>query len=350
MKVGPVHDALIATGRAESAVVHTGQHYDERMSDVFFRDLGLPEPAHYLGISGGSHAQLTAHVMLAFEPVLEAVEPDAVIVVGDVNSTLATALVAAKQHVPLVHVEAGLRSGDRRMPEEQNRICVDHLADRLYVTEQSGLENLAKEGVPSERVAFVGNVMIDSLLKHRDAARQSGAVGTLGLTETPYALVTMHRPRNVDTPEALSGVVDAIEALASRLTVVMPLHPRTRSRLEEAGLLDRVSRLARVIPPAGYLQFLDLMDSARLVVTDSGGIQEETTALGVPCLTLRPSTERPSTVEMGTNQLLPVDAEAVGAAVDGILAGAHPQGRVPPLWDGHAGERIANDLLGWLGG
>lgn len=348
MKVGPIHDALRSLDGIHSVVVHTGQHYDERMSDVFFRDLGLPEPAHYLGIGGGTHAEQTARVMTAFEPVLESVAPDAVVVVGDVNSTLATALVAAKRHVPVVHVEAGLRSGDRAMPEELNRICVDHLADRLYVTERSGMDNLATEGIPTERIAFVGNVMIDSLLKHRSSAAASTVRADLGLAETPYALVTMHRPRNVDTPEALARVVDVIRELAGRITPVLPLHPRTRNHLEANGWLAEVSELARVIPPAGYLEFLALMDGATVVVTDSGGIQEETTALGVPCLTLRPNTERPATIELGTNRLLPVDGAAVGAAVDAILAGDVPSGSVPPLWDGHAGERIARDLVDWL--
>ncbi|MEL6614677.1 MAG: UDP-N-acetylglucosamine 2-epimerase (non-hydrolyzing) [Bacteroidota bacterium] len=348
MKVGPVHDALMASG-VDSVVVHTGQHYDERMSDVFFRDLGLPEPAHYLGIGGGTHAEQTARVMLAFEPVLHEVAPEAVIVVGDVNSTLATALVAAKRHVPLVHVEAGLRSGDMAMPEEQNRICVDHLANRLYVTEQSGLDNLAREGIVSDRVAFVGNVMIDTLLKHRPMARQQPLAAPVG--EAPFALVTMHRPRNVDAEAPLAEVVRIVQALAERLQVVLPLHPRTRQRLEGFGLLAALEAASGVhlIPPQGYLDFLALMDRAAVVVTDSGGIQEETTALGVPCLTLRPSTERPSTVTLGTNTLLPLDVGAVARGVDAILSGEGKTGSVPPLWDGRAGERIAADLLAWLG-
>lgn len=348
MKVGPVHDALTASG-ATSVVVHTGQHYDERMSDVFFRDLGLPEPAHYLGVGGGSHAEQTARVMLAFEPVLQEVSPEAVVVVGDVNSTLATALVVAKRHVPLAHVEAGLRSGDKKMPEEQNRICVDHLADRLYVTEQSGLDNLAREGIPADRVVFVGNVMIDTLLKHRDTARQRPLAAPVG--DAPFALVTMHRPRNVDAEAPLAEVVRIVQSLAERLQVVLPLHPRTRQRLEGFGLLASLESASRVhlIPPQGYLDFLALMDRATVVVTDSGGIQEETTALGVPCLTLRPSTERPSTVTLGTNTLLPLDAAAVARGVDVILAGEGKTGSVPPLWDGRAGERIAADLMSWLG-
>ncbi|MEM6327455.1 MAG: UDP-N-acetylglucosamine 2-epimerase (non-hydrolyzing) [Bacteroidota bacterium] len=349
MKVGPLHDALVSDGRATSLVVHTGQHYDQRMSDVFFRDLGLPEPAHYLGVGGGTHAEQTARVMLAFEPVLAEVAPEAVVVVGDVNSTLATALVAAKRHVPVVHVEAGLRSGDRAMPEELNRIAVDHLADRLYVTEQSGLDNLSREGIPADRIAFVGNVMIDSLRNHVDPARASGTVERMGLAGEAFALVTVHRPRNVDHPEALAAVASVLETLAQRMTVLLPLHPRTRHNLYTHGLLSRVESFARIIPPAGYLEFLALMDAATVVVTDSGGIQEETTALGVPCLTLRPTTERPSTVEIGTNQLLPVDPEAVGRAVDDVLAGRAKTGGIPPLWDGRAGERIAADLLDWLG-
>ena len=347
MKVGPVHRALVAGG-AQSVVVHTGQHYDERMSDVFFRDLGLPEPQHTLGVGGGTHAEQTARVMLAFEPVLESVAPQAVVVVGDVNSTLAAGLVAAKRHVPLAHVEAGLRSGDRAMPEELNRICVDHLADRLYVTEQAGMDNLAREGVPAERVVFAGNVMIDTLRRHEAEARQR----PLPVPVHPggYALVTMHRPRNVDAPGPLATVVDIVEAVASRLPVVLPLHPRTRGRLADAGLLARLESAGGVhlVPPQGYLDFLGLMARAAVVATDSGGIQEETTALGVPCLTLRPSTERPSTVQIGTNRLLPLAPDPVAGAVAAVLAGEGKTGAMPPLWDGRAGERIAADLLAWV--
>ena len=342
MKVGPLHRALSQIGGIRSRVVHTGQHYDERMSDVFFRQLDLPEPDVYLGVGSGTHAEQTGRVMMAFEPVVREERPDLVIVVGDVNSTLAAALVAVKLHVPVAHVEAGLRSGDRRMPEEINRLATDAIADRLFVTERSGLDHLRREGVPDERIHFVGNVMIDSLVRFRDKAAETSILEDLSITPKGYALVTMHRPRNVDDPERLEELVRILEATAARYPVVFPVHPRTRANLAAAGLEARLRALdaVRLLEPVGYLEFLRLMEHAAVVVTDSGGIQEETTYLGVPCLTLRPSTERPVTVELGTNVLLPLDAEKVAERVADVAAGRFKKGEIPPLWDGHAAERI----------
>ena len=347
MKVGPIHRALSAREGVRSRIVHTGQHYDERMSDVFFRQLELPEPDVYLGVGSGSHAEQTGRVMMAFEKVVQEEHPDLVIVVGDVNSTLAAALVAAKLHVPVAHVEAGLRSGDRQMPEEINRLATDAIADLLFVTERSGLEHLRREGVSEDRVHFVGNVMIDSLVHFRAKAAETTVLAELDLGSKGYALVTMHRPRNVDDPERLAEVVRILEVVAERYPVVFPVHPRTRKNLADAGLDDQLAALdgVRLLEPVGYLEFLKLMEHAAVVVTDSGGIQEETTYLGVPCLTLRPNTERPVTVEVGTNVLLPLDAERVAERIRDVAAGRFKQGTVPPLWDGKAAERIAEILV-----
>jgi len=347
MKVGPIHRALAARVGVRSRIVHTGQHYDERMSDVFFRQLELPEPDVYLGVGSGSHAEQTGRVMMAFEKVVQEEQPDLVIVVGDVNSTLAAALVAAKLHVPVAHVEAGLRSGDRAMPEEINRLATDAIADHLFVTERSGLEHLRREGIPEDRVHFVGNVMIDSLVHFRAKAAETSVLDDLAVEPKGYALVTMHRPRNVDDPERLAEVVRILGVVAERYPVVFPVHPRTRKNLADAGLDDRLAALdgVRLLDPVGYLEFLKLMEHAAAVVTDSGGIQEETTYLGVPCLTLRPNTERPVTVEVGTNVLLPLDAGRVAERIRDVAAGRFKQGTVPPLWDGKAAERIADTLL-----
>jgi UDP-N-acetylglucosamine 2-epimerase (non-hydrolysing) len=346
MKVGPLHRAFARRDGVRSRIVHTGQHYDERMSDVFFRQLGLPEPDVTLGVGSGTHAEQTGRVMMAFEAVVQEEEPDLVVVVGDVNSTLAAALVAAKLHVPVAHVEAGLRSGDRRMPEEINRLATDAIADHLFVTEQSGLDHLRREGVSDERVHFVGNVMIDSLVHFRENA-STAVLDELGLEPKGYALVTMHRPRNVDDPERLAEVVRILEAVAERYPVVFPVHPRTRNNLAAAGLESRLVDLdgVHLLDPVGYLEFLGLMEHAAVVVTDSGGIQEETTFLGVPCLTLRPTTERPATVDVGTNVLLPLDAVRVAERLDDVRAGRFKKGTVPPLWDGRAAERIAEVLV-----
>ncbi len=350
MKVAPVVEAMRRRG-AEFApsVVHTGQHYDARMSDAFFRDLSLPEPDVYLGVGSGSHAAQTARVMELFEPVVVREKPDWVVVVGDVNSTLACALVCAKLGVPVAHVEAGLRSRDRTMPEEINRLLTDQLADLLLTPSADADRNLLAEGIPAERIKLVGNVMIDSLFKHLERAAGSRAREELGVAGEPYAVVTLHRPSNVDDRATFERILAALEAVAARLAVVFPVHPRTRRQIEEFGLAGRVEASAglRLVEPLGYLDFLRLYSGAALVLTDSGGIQEETTALGIPCLTLRENTERPVTIELGTNRLVGTDTERIVSAAFEALAGerAGRSARVPPLWDGRTAERILAALL-----
>jgi UDP-N-acetylglucosamine 2-epimerase (non-hydrolysing) len=333
----------------EQVLVHTGQHYDDEMSRVFFEDLDLPRPDVYLDVGSGSHAVQTARVMLAFEPVLLEQEPDVVLVVGDVNSTLACALVAAKLGFPVAHVEAGLRSFDRTMPEEINRVLTDQIADLLFTTEQSANENLRREGVALDRIHFVGNVMIDTLLRHRERALALGALGEHGLEAQRYALLTLHRPSNVDVPQVLSGILDALARIQTRLPILFPAHPRTVERLVKFGCEQRLSGMPNlhVTQPLGYLAFLHLMTNARLVLTDSGGIQEETTILGVPCLTLRENTERPVTVSVGTNRIVGSDAERIVDETLAVLDGRQGTGRVPELWDGQAAQRIAALLLDW---
>ncbi len=346
MKIAPILAELDRRG-APATLVHTGQHYDDRMSDAFFRDLGLPDPDHYLGVGSGSHAQQTAQVMLALEPLMEEQRPDLLVVVGDVNSTLAAALVAAKLQIPVAHVEAGLRSFDRAMPEEINRVLTDAVSTHLFVTEPSGLENLRREGVPDERVHFVGNVMIDTLLAQRDRARLLEMPARLGVPAGGYAVVTLHRPSNVDGAESLAAIVDALLEIQAMLPVVFPVHPRTRARLADAGLINRLQAAPalQLLEPMGYLEFLGAMADARLVLTDSGGIQEETTILGVPCLTLRANTERPVTLTEGTNVLVGTSPRAAVEAVRRTLSAAPVAGRRPALWDGRAAERIVNVLL-----
>lgn len=350
MKVAPILHAARKHPDIQCSLVHTGQHYDERMSDLFFRELELPRPDVHLGVGSGSHAAQTARVMLAFDEVLDQQPTDMVLVVGDVNSTLACALVAAKRGIPVAHVEAGLRSGDRTMPEEINRILTDQISDLLFVTERSAIDNLRAEGCASKGIHFVGNVMIDTLLSHRERAKQSDILRRLELAPASYAVCTFHRPSNVDTPEAALRTTIALEELLHRLPVVLPIHPRTRARLVEYGLFERLQRWANlhVIEPLGYLDFLALTDAARLVFTDSGGIQEETTVLGVPCLTFRENTERPITVTEGTNTLIGTDPYRVGAAVDIVMESGTPGSRIPELWDGLAGERILDVLSNWM--
>ncbi|RMG48195.1 MAG: UDP-N-acetylglucosamine 2-epimerase (non-hydrolyzing) [Acidobacteria bacterium] len=350
MKIAPVHRALVAEG-IEPEIVHTGQHYDPEMSRLFFEQLGIPEPDVNLEVGSGSHAQQTALIMQRFEPVLLERKPDLVVVVGDVNSTAACSLVAKKMPgIGVAHVEAGLRSGDRTMPEEINRIVTDSLSDLLFVSERSGLENLAREGAPPDRVHFVGNVMIDTLRSHLDAARATGAVSRFGLEPQRYALLTLHRPANVDRFETFSAIMGAVAETARRLPVLFPVHPRTRPALDRwlEGRRGDAGDL-RVVPPVGYLEFLHLMSEARMVLTDSGGIQEETTALAIPCLTLRDNTERPATVTEGTNRLVGRDPSRILAAVDELLAGKAKAGTVPEKWDGRAAERIARVIAAWDG-
>ncbi len=351
MKVAPIHKELKSRGGQVSRIVHTGQHYDEQMSDVFFRQLGLPQPHVYLGVGSGSHAQQTARIMSAFEPVLEKESPDVVVVVGDVNSTLACALVAVKLGIPVAHVEAGLRSFDRSMPEEINRLVTDSISDLLLVSEQSGIENLLREGVPEEKTVFVGNVMIDSLVCFLETARKLTVLSDYNLEPGSYALVTLHRPSNVDDFDRLAIVVDTLERIGKILPVLFPAHPRTIARLKSAGLHDRLASAPGVhlTEPLGYLEFLHLMDKAAVVLTDSGGIQEETTYLGIPCLTVRENTERPSTVEIGTNRLVPLSPDRI---MELVLAAdeLRRDAAVPPLWDGRTSSRIVDALQNHLSG
>ncbi|HYN85338.1 MAG TPA: UDP-N-acetylglucosamine 2-epimerase (non-hydrolyzing) [Pyrinomonadaceae bacterium] len=351
MKVAPVVEAMRGrAGEFAPLVVHTGQHYDARMSEAFFQDLALPEPDVYLGVGSGSHAAQTARVMELFEPVVLAERPDWVVVVGDVNSTLACALVCAKLLVPVAHVEAGLRSRDRAMPEEINRLLTDQIADLLLTPSEDADRNLLAEGVPAERIRLVGNVMIDSLLKHLGRAAGSRVREELGVASRPYAVVTLHRPSNVDDRATFTRVLAALEAISERVTVVFPVHPRTRRQIEEFGLASRVaaSPNLRLVEPLGYLDFLRLYSGAALVLTDSGGIQEETTALGIPCLTLRENTERPVTIEMGTNRLVGTDTERIVGAALAALEEARDgarEPRVPPLWDGRTAGRILDAIV-----
>ena len=347
MKIAPLMDRYADVPGIEPLLVHTGQHYDEKMSDLFFRELGIPEPDVNLEVGPGSHAVQTAEIMLRFEPVVERFRPDWVVVVGDVNSTVACSLVAAKLGVRVAHVEAGLRSGDWTMPEEINRVLTDRLSDLLFVTEPSGVENLRREGIAPERIHLVGNVMIDTLLKHRRKAAESTVLADLGLRENGYALVTLHRPSNVDDAEALAEILAALAEISREVSVVFAVHPRTRQRIESFGLGPALAAAPdlRLIDPIGYLDFLRAMSDARVVLTDSGGIQEETTILGVPCLTLRRNTERPITVSQGTNQLVDPDREAILRAWQGVVSGPPRAASTPELWDGKASQRIVETLL-----
>jgi UDP-N-acetylglucosamine 2-epimerase (non-hydrolysing) len=342
MKVAPLVRALERSGRLRPRLVHTGQHYDPEMSRLFFEELRLPQPERYLDVGSASHAQQTARVMERLEPLLAEDPPAAVVVVGDVNSTLAAALVAVKMGLPVAHVEAGLRSFDRSMPEEINRLLTDQVSDWLFTHSPEAEENLRREGIPAERIHFVGNIMIDTLLELLPKADRSGILRKLGLREGTYLLTTLHRPANVDDPERLRALLDALAGVARRLPVVFPIHPRTRRRMEALGWRPPEGVPLQLLQPLGYLDFMRLMRSARVVLTDSGGIQEETTVLRIPCLTFRANTERPVTLRMGTNRLLGTDPEAILPAVEETLAAPYPpEGRTPPLWDGKTAGRIA---------
>jgi UDP-N-acetylglucosamine 2-epimerase (non-hydrolysing) len=347
MKIAPIMRALEPHAAAiETRLVHTGQHYDAAMSDVFFNQLGIPRPGVDLGVGSDSHARQTAAIMSAFEPVVLDWRPDMVLVVGDVNSTIACALVASKLGVRVAHVEAGLRSFDRQMPEEINRILTDQLSDLLFVTEQSGLDNLRREGIPEDRIFMVGNVMIDTLLTHRDKASALDVPRRFGVDRKQYGVLTLHRPSNVDDLGGLERLFGAIGAVAADVPLLFPVHPRTRPVLARSSQIDALvsDERLRLLDPLGYLEFLGLMEGARVVLTDSGGIQEETTVLGVPCLTLRTSTERPVTISEGTNRLVGTDPAGILAAWSEIKSGAVTP-RVPRYWDGRAGERIVEILL-----
>jgi UDP-N-acetylglucosamine 2-epimerase (non-hydrolysing) len=349
MKVAPIVEEMKRREREFAPlVVHTGQHYDAAMSDAFFRDLELPEPDVYLGVGSGTHAAQTAAVMERFEPVVVRERPDWVLVVGDVNSTLACALVCSKLGVKVAHVEAGLRSRDRTMPEEINRLLTDQISDLLFTTSEDADRNLLAEGIPRERIRFVGNIMIDSLLRGLERAASSTIRETLGVSGQDYAVVTLHRPSNVDSRESLFEILGALEEISRRVTIVFPVHPRTRKTMAEFGFSESTDRNTNLhlLDPLGYLDFLRLFSGARLVLTDSGGIQEETTALGIPCLTLRENTERPITIEMGTNKLVGNDRQRIVEAAFSILDGPYANpGRVPALWDGHTAARIVSSLL-----
>jgi UDP-N-acetylglucosamine 2-epimerase (non-hydrolysing) len=353
MKVAPIVAEMRRGREIEPIVVHTGQHSGEAMSDVFFRDLDLPKPDIHLGIGPGSQTQQIAQILLAFENVLQDVAPDLVLVVGDVSSTLACALAANKSGVPVAHVEAGLRSGDRAMPEEINRVATDQIADLLFASEWSGVHNLEREGIPARRVFFVGNVMIDTLLGSAIKVASSDIGTRLGLSGSRYALLTLHRPSNVDDPDAFEGIVRALEQIQSEIRIVFPVHPRTARRMEQFGLGRRLLALPnlRTIDPLGYVDFVRLMQDATLVMTDSGGIQEESTVLRVPCLTLRENTERPATVTHGTNRLVGTAPDRIVAAAAAVLQGSTPPPQVPDLWDGRAAARIVQVLVrerGWI--
>jgi len=336
MKIAPIVRALDHAG-ADTTIVHTGQHYDAMMSDVFFHELGVRTPDHALNVGSGSHAQQTARIMSAFEPVLEQVAPDFLIVVGDVNSTMACALVAAKTSVKIAHVEAGLRSNDRSMPEEINRLVTDVLSHLLLAPSEDAVDNLLSEGVPAAKIRLVGNVMADSLLSNIERARQGDSLTRLGLGASPFGLVTLHRPALVDDPTLLDPMLEVLGRIGQRIRLVWPVHPRTRLRL------TKVPDGIQLVDPLGYLDFIALEDAATVVLTDSGGVQEETTMLGTPCLTLRPNTERPITVDEGTNVIVGTDPQAVFDATVRVLSDPPPPRR-PALWDGRAASRIVEAI------
>ena len=346
VKIAPLMEAMAVDPALRRVLVHTGQHYDHEMSRAFFEDLEIPEPDFFLGVGSGSHAQQTAKVMIEFEKVAEAVRPDLVVVVGDLNSTLACALVAAKLLIPVAHVEAGLRSFDPAMPEEINRTLTDHVSAYLFTPSADADNNLVHEGIPAARIFRVGNVMIDTLRKYSARARARQAAAALNLAPRTYAVLTLHRPSNVDDPAAFGRILDGLEAILPRCPVVFPVHPRTRRRLAEFGLEARLERLGnlRLCAPLGYLAFVSLLMEARFVMTDSGGIQEETTALGVPCLTLRENTERPITAELGTNRVIGTHPDRIAAEGARLLDGAEHRGQIPPLWDGQTARRIVEIL------
>jgi UDP-N-acetylglucosamine 2-epimerase (non-hydrolysing) len=350
MKIGPIYKELKKSERYHPIILHTGQHYDDEMSRIFFRDLELPEPDVYLGVGSASHGIQTGKIMIAFEEWMLQNIPDMVMVVGDVNSTLACSLVAAKLYVPLAHVEAGLRSFDRTMPEEINRMVTDSISDILFTTCRDAEINLLREGISVEKIMFVGNVMIDSLLKFKSQASKSEILNKLGVEEHNYALVTLHRPSNVDDRETLKRIMEMLIEIDQKLPVIFPAHPRTRKMLTTLGadLDKRIRQNLKITDSLGYLDFLRLLSSAKAVLTDSGGIQEETTVLGIPCLTMRDNTERPVTIREGTNVLVGSDREKIFSELDHILAGKKLSTRIPEKWDGLAAARIAAYLESWF--
>lgn len=347
MKVAPVHKAFLKNypDKVNHKICHTGQHYDEKMSDIFFKQLGMPQPDFYLGVGGGSHAVQTGKIMIEFEKVLLNEKPDLVIVVGDVNSTIACSLTAKKLNIKVAHVEAGLRSFDRTMPEELNRILTDSISDYLFVTEDSGIVNLRNEGVSEDKIFFVGNCMIDSLVEILPYSDKSQIINELKLDKMNYVLVTMHRPSNVDNPDRLKEVIKLLNKISVERKLVFPIHPRTRKNLEQFGMMDNLNQNIIFTDPIGYVDFVTLIKNSELIITDSGGIQEESTYLGVQCITLRKSTERPSTVDIGSNQLVGEDFEKAYQTALKVLGGYKKNGNIPPLWDGKSAERIASILV-----
>lgn len=351
MKIAPLMTEYIGHGEIESILVHTGQHYDEKMSDLFFKQLGIPEPEINLEVGSASHAVQTAEIMKAFEPVVQEHQPDVVLVVGDVNSTIACGLVAVKLGAKLVHVEAGLRSGDRSMPEEINRLCTDAISDLLFCTEQSGVDNLIREGVPQDKIFMVGHVMIDTLLKNLEKAKSSKLIPDLQdqgiLNGDGFIVLTMHRPSNVDDPVVFKRILDALDIIQQDRPILFPIHPRTRKNIATFGFQQRIDAMNRfhLMDPIGYLDFLNLQSSAAVVLTDSGGVQEETTALKIPCITLRENTERPVTAQIGSNQIVGTETDRIVSAYRRVTSGHWRTPRIPPLWDGKAAQRIVETLL-----
>ncbi len=345
MKVAPIHKAFKKYyNKVNHLICHTGQHYDKKMSKVFFEDLEMPQPDFYLGVGSGSHAQQTANVMIEFEKVMLAEKPDQIIVVGDVNSTVACSLVASKLNIKVAHVEAGLRSFDRTMPEEINRLLTDSISDYLFVTEESGLINLKNEGISDKKIFFVGNVMIDSLIQFLPKAEKSSILKEYALLPKDYILVTLHRPSNVDSKDFLKELMSLFKSLSVNKKIFFPVHPRTKKNLEESGYGSNFHKNVILTEPIGYIDFLSLTKNAELIITDSGGIQEESTYLGVQCITVRNNTERPITVKVGTNQLIGTDLKNVENAAKEILSGNIKNGNIPELWDGKAAERITEIL------
>ncbi len=344
MKIAPLYHALKATDWCDPQIVHTGQHYDYNMSDAFFRDLGLPAPAFHLGVGSGTHAEQTGGVMIAYEKICVEQRPDRIVVVGDVNSTAACAMVGTKLWIPVVHLEAGLRSGDRRMPEEINRLVTDSIADLLWTPSADADENLLREGVAREKIDLIGNIMIDSLELLRDRIESSSSRRELGLLDDEYALLTLHRPSNVDQQETLLAIVEALEDIAGVVHLVFVSHPRTMKNLEKFDLSERLKGISNLdlLGPLPYIDFMNIVLGARLVITDSGGLQEETTYLGIPCLTMRENTERPVTVTQGTNAL--IGAPELPDKVRAILRGNWKKGSCPDLWDGRTADRAVQSL------
>ena len=351
MKIAPLMAEYKKYDTIFPVLVHTGQHYDQKMSDLFFEELGIPQPDINLGVGSGSHAAQTADIMKAIEPVLLEHKPEAMLVVGDVNSTIACGLVAVKLGIKLIHVEAGLRSGDRTMPEEINRVLTDSISDLLFCTEQSGVDNLRKEGVSSDKIHLVGHVMIDTLLKNLKKAEASTILKDLRtqgiLNDGSFAVLTLHRPSNVDDPAVFSRILDGLEVIQKDMPILFPIHPRTRKNLSMGNLSNRVRAMKKLylMDPIGYLDFLKLLSNASLVLTDSGGIQEETTALKIPCLTLRNNTERPVTVEIGTNQIVGTEPQKIIDGYINVKSGKLREPQIPPLWDGKASLRIVKIIL-----